>query len=80
MSESLSQQRDRHAYLDLVSKAAALDRVDWCAQVSMKLKLARMWDHNGTNMEAIGFMYRDYKTLIGLDANQELTGQHPALW
>ena len=45
----------------------------------MKLKLARMWDHNGTNMEAIGFMYRDYKTLIGLDANQEMTGQHPHL-
>ena len=40
----------------------------------MKLKLARMWDHNGTNMEAIGFMYSENKTLIGLDANQELTG------
>lgn len=47
----------------------------------MKLKLARMWDHNGTNMEAIGFMYRDYKTLIGLDDKQEMTGLHadPAL-
>ena len=64
---------------EVFHKAAALDRVDRCAQVSMKLKLARMWDHNGTNMEAIGFMYRDYKTLIGLDANQELTGQHIAL-
>ena len=42
----------------------------------MKLKLAQMWDHNGTNMEAIGFMYRDYKTLIALDDKQELTGQH----
>lgn len=46
------------------------------AQVSMKLKLAQMWDHNGTNMEGIGFMYRDYKTLIALDDKQELTGQH----
>ena len=30
----------------------------------MKLKLASMWDHNGTNMEAIAFMYRDYKVFI----------------
>ena len=42
----------------------------------MKLKLAQMWDHNGTNMEAIGFMYRDYKSLIALDENQDMTGQH----
>ncbi len=41
----------------------------------MKLKLAQMWDHNGTNMEAIAFMYRDYKTLIALDENQDMTGQ-----
>ena len=41
----------------------------------MKLKLAQMWDHNGTNMEAIGFMYHDYKTLIALDDKQEMTGE-----
>ncbi|KAK9902757.1 hypothetical protein WJX75_005073 [Coccomyxa subellipsoidea] len=41
-------------------------------QVSMKLKLAQMWDHNGTNMEAIGFMYRTYKVLIALDENQDM--------
>lgn len=40
----------------------------------MKLKLAQMWDHNGTNMEAIGFMYRTYKVLIELDDNQEMSG------
>jgi hypothetical protein len=40
----------------------------------MKLKLARMWDHNGTNMDTIGFMYRTYKILIALNENQELTG------
>ena len=44
----------------------------------MKLKLAQMWDHNGTNMEAIGFMYHDYKTLIALDDKQEMTGQELA--
>ncbi|BDA51370.1 hypothetical protein COCOBI_18-2470 [Coccomyxa sp. Obi] len=42
-------------------------------QVSMKLKLAQMWDHNGTNMEAIGFMYRTYKVLVALDENQEMS-------
>ncbi|CAL8466272.1 g5808 [Coccomyxa elongata] len=42
-------------------------------QVSMKLKLAQMWDHNGTNMEAIGFMYRTYKVLVALDENQDIT-------
>ncbi|EIE18014.1 hypothetical protein COCSUDRAFT_45691 [Coccomyxa subellipsoidea C-169] len=41
-------------------------------QVSMKLKLAQMWDHNGTNMEAIGFMYRNYKVLVSLDAKEDV--------
>lgn len=45
-------------------------------QVSMKLKLAQMWDHNGTNMVTIGFMYRDYKVLIDLEGSEQdiLTG------
>ena len=42
----------------------------------MKLKLAQMWDHNGTNMESIGFMYRDYKALIALNDKQDMTGWH----
>ncbi|CAL8466280.1 g5816 [Coccomyxa elongata] len=80
-------------------------------QVSIKLKLAQMWDHNGTNMEvcglsceciamlllctlhylnparmstsgahelfvqAIGFMYRNYKVLVSLDAKEDVTAQ-----
>ena len=44
-------------------------------QVSMKLRLAQMWDHNGTNMEALGFMYRNYQVLVSLDANDDLKGE-----
>ena len=42
----------------------------------MKLKLAQMWDHNGTNMVTIGCMYRDYKVLIDLEGPEQdkLTG------
>lgn len=41
----------------------------------MKLRLAQMWDHNGTNMEAIGFMYRTYKVLVSLDAKDDVVGE-----
>ena len=41
----------------------------------MKLRLAQMWDHNGTNMEALGFMYRGYKVLIALDKNDNVKGK-----
>ena len=44
------------------------------AQVSMKLRLAQMWDHNGTNMETLGFMYRNYQVLIALDADDSVKG------
>ena len=44
-------------------------------QVSMKLRLAQMWDHNGTNMEALGFMYRDYKIFIALDNDDNVKGE-----
>ena len=43
-------------------------------QVSMKLRLAQMWDHNGTNMETLGFMYRNYQVLIVLDADDSVKG------
>ena len=46
----------------------------------MKLRLAQMWDHNGTNMEALGFMYRDYKVLIALDADDSVKGDHLTHW
>lgn len=41
----------------------------------MKLRLAQMWDHNGTNMEALGFMYRNYQVVIELDANDAVKGE-----
>jgi hypothetical protein len=48
---------------------------NWCCvQISMKLRLAQMWDHNGTNMEALGFMYRNYQVLIALDADDNVKG------
>ena len=50
--------------MDLYSQGAA--------QVSMKLRLAQMWDHNGTNMETLGFMYRNYQVLIALDADDNI--------
>jgi len=40
-------------------------------QLSARLKLAQMWNHNGTNMDGIGFMYRNYRVLM------ELTGDTP---
>lgn len=48
-----------------------------CEQVSTKLKLGVMWDHNGTYMEGFGFQYRDQQVIVELDAMDEITGtQH----
>jgi hypothetical protein len=30
-------------------------------------------------LQAIGFMYKGYKTLVALDENQELSGENPPL-
>ena len=46
----------------------------------MKLRLAQMWDHNGTNMEALGFMYRDYKVLIALNDDNNVQGECLSSW
>ena len=46
----------------------------------MKLRLAQMWDHNGTNMEALGFMYRDYKIFIALDDDDNIKGERTDLF
>ena len=46
----------------------------------MKLRLAQMWDHNGTNMEALGFMYRDYKVLIALNDDNNVQGERRSSW
>ncbi|CAL8471897.1 g11439 [Coccomyxa elongata] len=37
-------------------------------QISTKLKVGVMWDHNGTYMEGIGFHYRSHKVVIELSA------------
>jgi len=37
-------------------------------QLSAKLKVGVMWDHNGTYMEGLGFHYRAHKVVIELDA------------
>ena len=36
-------------------------------QVSTKLKVGVMWDHNGTYMEGFGFQYRDQQIRVELD-------------
>ena len=47
------------------------------AQVSTKLKVGVMWDHNGTYMEGFGFQYRDQQIAIELNRMDELTGALP---
>ncbi|CAK0784477.1 hypothetical protein CVIRNUC_007681 [Coccomyxa viridis] len=37
-------------------------------QLSMRLKLGQMFDHNGTYMDGIGFMYQQHKVLVEIDA------------
>jgi hypothetical protein len=43
-------------------------------QISAKLKVGVMWDHNGTYMEGIGFHYRSHKVVIELSADS-ITGE-----
>ena len=38
-------------------------------QLAARLKLAQMWNHNGTNMDGIGFMYRSYRVLMELQGD-----------
>jgi hypothetical protein len=45
------------------------------SQVSTKLKLGELWDHNGTYMEGFGFQYRDHGVIMELDSQDELTGR-----
>ncbi len=44
-------------------------------QVSMKLKLGQMWDHNGTYMDGIGFKYQDHEVIIELAAGDNMHGE-----
>jgi hypothetical protein len=43
-------------------------------QVSTKLKVGVMWDHNGTYMEGMGFQYRDHRVVIEIAQDDNLTG------
>ncbi|CAL5220920.1 g3017 [Coccomyxa viridis] len=41
-------------------------------QVSTRLKLGVMWDHNGTYMDGIGFQYRDHQVTVELSEDGQL--------
>ncbi|EIE21380.1 hypothetical protein COCSUDRAFT_56599 [Coccomyxa subellipsoidea C-169] len=41
-------------------------------QMTMKLKLGQMWDHNGTYMEGIGFRYQDHTVVIELASDDSM--------
>ncbi|BDA44602.1 hypothetical protein COCOBI_06-0780 [Coccomyxa sp. Obi] len=41
-------------------------------QVTMKLKLGQMWDHNGTYMEGIGFRYQDHTVIVELGEDDNM--------
>ena len=46
-------------------------------QISTKLKVGIMWDHNGTYMEGVGFHYRSHKVVIELSVTNPdtITGE-----
>ena len=48
-------------------------------QLAARLKLAQMWNHNGTNMDGIGFMYRSYRVLMELQGDTP-HGKHLLSW
>ncbi len=39
-------------------------------QLSARLKLSVMSDHNGTTMDGVGFMYKSYRVLFELEGDQ----------
>jgi hypothetical protein len=42
-------------------------------QVSTKLKVGVMWDHNGTYMEGFGFQYRDQTITVEINMEDKLS-------
>ena len=46
-------------------------------QVSTRLKLGVMWDHNGTYMDGIGFQYRDHQVTVEPSDEGQLAGERP---
>ena len=43
-------------------------------QVSTKLKVGVMWDHNGTYMEGLGFQYKDHNIIVEITPEDDLAG------
>ncbi|KAK9908491.1 hypothetical protein WJX75_008624 [Coccomyxa subellipsoidea] len=41
-------------------------------QMTMRLKLGQMWDHNGTYMDGIGFRYQDHKVVVELGTDDNM--------
>lgn len=39
-------------------------------QVTMRLKLGQMWDHNGTYIDGLGFRYKDFSVICELDGDR----------
>ena len=50
-----------------------------CMQVSTKLKVGVMWDHNGTYMEGFGFQYRDHQITVEITQDDKIAGKSPVL-
>ena len=49
-------------------------------QLSARLKLSVMSDHNGTTMDGVGFMYKSYRVLFELEGdNPHGASQGPML-
>ena len=49
-----------------------------CMQLSTKLKVGVMWDHNGTYMEGFGFQYRNHQITVEITQDDKITGESPA--
>jgi hypothetical protein len=46
-------------------------------QVSMRLKLGVMWDHNGTYMDGIGVRFQDHNVIAELGEDDNIEGAPP---
>lgn len=45
-------------------------------QITMRLKLGKMWDHNGTYIDGLGLRYKDTKIVCELKGDT-MTGEEP---
>ena len=55
--------------MELMSTRSKALTIVPATQLAARLKLAQMWNHNGTNMDGIGFMYRSYRVLMELQGD-----------